>query len=149
MIQRFSIWQKWLFGGSLLIAAFGLSLALFNQAPLYQSLFDEHIHRGIWGAGRLVGRDTVLQRWIYGILGASVCGWGFFMAFISHTAFDQRERWTWYCFMTGFPVWLVVDSSLALYLKLWANVALNALLLAALGIPFLFTARDFLGLPEK
>ena len=76
------------------------------------------------------------------MLGATVAGWGVFMAFIAHYPFRRRERWAWWCLVTGLLVWYLPDTALSLVYAPF-NAAFNSLLLVNFGLPLLFTRHDF------
>jgi hypothetical protein len=138
----FSFWQRWLLAVSALVVIFGLALAFLNQTPLFDLLFNDQIDPSFWGGEEPPANSAEFQRWVYGVLGAAVAGWGVFMTFIAHYPFRKRERWAWYCLATGLLAWYVPDTLLSLVYAPF-NAAFNSLLLVALGLPLLFTRRDF------
>lgn len=143
-MNGFSFWQRWLFGVSLLITAFGLLLVFFNQTPVFDLLFNRQVNPVFWGAEDIADSALTFQKWIYGVLGATVAGWGAVMAFIAHHPFRRKEKWAWNCLATGMLVWFIADTSVSLYFKVVFNAAFNVLLLVAVFLPLLFTRRHFL-----
>jgi len=142
-MDRFSFWQRWLLVVSWVVVAFGLLLALFNQTPVFDFLFNKQINPVFWGAAPLAVQTITFQRWIYGVLGATVAGWGLTMSFIAHYPFGSKERWAWNCLATGMLVWFITDTSLSLYFKVVFNALFNVLLLVAVFLPLIFTKRHF------
>lgn len=142
-MDSFSFWQRWLLVVSLVIVAFGLLLALFNQTPVFDFLFNNQINPVFWGTEPLAAQAVMFQKWIYGVLGATVTGWGVAIAFIAHHPFRRKERWAWNCLATGMLVWFIADTSISLYFKVVFNAAFNILLLVAIFLPLLFTRRYF------
>ncbi len=143
MIPTFSFWQKWLFVVGLLLAIFGLALAFFNQTPLFDLLFNNQINPAFWPAEDGAEQTVMFQRWIYGVLGATVSGWGIFIAFIAHHPFRRREGWAWNCLALGIIVWYVADTAISLYFKVWFNAAFNTVLLVSALLPLFFTRAHF------
>lgn len=140
-MKAFHFWQKWLLVASLLIVIFGLALAFFNQAAMFDSLLNNQINPAFWGSTEAPGQVIAFQRWIYGVLGATVAGWGVCMTFIARYPFWKRERWAWNCIAAGVIVWFVVDTGLSLYYAPF-NAAFNAVLFLVIGLPLAFTRKD-------
>jgi hypothetical protein len=92
LTSSFSLWQRWLFLVGLIMSAFGVLLALFNATPLF-ALFDQQINPVFWGTVDIPGEARDFQKWVYGVLGATLAGWGVFLAFIAHYPFKRREKW--------------------------------------------------------
>ena len=138
----FSFWQRWLLAVSAIVVVFGLALAFLNQTPVFDVLFNNQIDPSFWGEQDLPSEAVRFERWIYGVLGATVAGWGVFIAFIAHYPFRNRERWAWYSLAIGLLVWYVPDTALSLVYAPF-NAAFNTLLLIAVGLPLLFTRHDF------
>jgi hypothetical protein len=112
-MNSFSFWQRWLFYISIFIAAYGLSLALFNQTSLFNLLLNDWINPVFFNSINVEKQVNLFQKWIYGILGATVFGWGIFLSFIAHNPFKRKEKWAWNCFLTGIICWFVVDTSIS------------------------------------
>ncbi len=142
-MDRFSFWQRWLFVVSLIIVAFGLTLALFNQTPAFNFLFNNQVNPVFWGNGPVTVEAVMFQRWIYGVLGATVAGWGTVIAFIVYYPFCRKEGWAWNSLATGMLVWFIPDTLISLYFGVVFNAAFNVLLLAAVFLPLLATRRYF------
>jgi hypothetical protein len=141
-VNRFPFWQQWLFVVCLAIVIFGLVLAVFNQTPIFDFLFNNQVNLAFWGTQEGPEIAVGFQRWIYGVLGATMAGWGVCLAFLARYPFQRRERWAWTCMVTGLLLWYVVDTAISLaYVPF--NVAFNTLLLAAIGLPLLATRKAF------
>jgi hypothetical protein len=140
---HFSFWQKWLFVTGLLLALFGVTFALFGGTPLFE-IFDTQINPVFWGSVEIPDLAAgEFQRWIYGVLGATIAGWGVFLAFIAHYPFKNREPWAWNCILTGIIVWYVLDTGISLYFRVYFNAVFNAVLLALVVIPLGFSRKHF------
>ena len=143
-MKGFSLWQRWLFLVGLIVSAFGVLLALFNATPLF-ALFDQQINPVFWEAIDIPGGAREFKQWAYGVLGATLAGWGVFMAFITHYPFKRRETWAWNCIAAGLLLWFVIDTAISLNFKVYFNAAFNAaLLFAAVMLLLAFSRKQFL-----
>ena len=115
-MSGFDGWQKWLVAVGCLVILFGVFMALANQT----------------------------RTWVYGAWGATVAGWGVFILFIAVKPFKQQQPWAWWCLLLGLGVWYLLDSGLSWRSGVLFNVLFNTILLAAVGIPLIFTASSFL-----
>ena len=135
-------WQKWLFVLSLLIVAFGVLLALFSATPAF-AIFHQLIDPVFFAAPDAGTRH--FQQWSYGLLGATMAGWGVFMAFIAYYPFRNKEKWAWFCVAMGVLTWYVVDTSISLSFGVVFNAAFNTAALILVALPLAFTWKTFSG----
>lgn len=142
-MRNFNFWQKWLLFVGIYLTMFGLVLAFFNQSSILDFLFNNNINPVFW-AGISIPENTVpFQSWIYGVLGATVSGWGIFIAFLAYYPFKAREKWAWNCLALGIGVWFISDTAISAYYHVTFNVVFNAILVLLLGIPLIFTRKYF------
>ncbi len=136
-----TFWQKWLFVLGLFIVLFGAGLALlggsFFQGP------NSPIDSVFWGTQDTTQTVVDFQHWIYGVLGATMAGWGVFTAFIAYHPFKNRERWAWNCLAAGLLLWYVLDTTISLRFAVYFNAAFNTALLALVLLPLGFTWSYF------
>jgi hypothetical protein len=142
-MSGFDFWRRWLALVSWALVVFGLGLALFNQAPLFDLMFNDRINPAFWRGGTITPEAKGFQQWIYGVLGAVLAGWAVLMALLVKHAFSLKERWVWRSLALGIGVWFVVDSVLSLYFGVAFNALINLLLLLALGVPLVATRKHF------
>lgn len=142
-MSSFGFWQKWLVGFGLYVVAFGLSFAVFGQSRLMDIVFNNQIDPAFWGVAEPTATAREFQAFVYGVLGATMAGWGVFIAFIAHYAFKAKEPWAWNCIATGMIVWFVVDQFVSLRYGVGFNVALNTAFLLFVTLPLVFTRRSF------
>ncbi len=135
-------WQRWLFVLSLVIIAFGVLLALFSATPVF-AIFHQLIDPVFFQHPDLGTQH--FQAWSYGLLGATMAGWGVFMAFIAHYPFRNKERWAWYCVAMGVLTWYVIDTSISLSFKVTFNAIFNTAVLILVALPLGFTWKEFRG----
>ena len=142
-MQNFRFWQIWLLVVSLYLAVFGLVLAFFNQSSLMNVLFNDHINPVFWQGEIAPENMAAFQAWIYGVLGATVSGWGIAMAFLAQVPFKAREKWAWNAFAASLTIWFVADTLLSAMHGVAFNVGFNVALLLLLGLPLVFTKKHF------
>jgi len=137
-MTAFSFWRRWLFVVSLILALFGVVMALLN---VLFDLFNSQIDPVFWGAAGIPADTARFQRWIYGILGATVAGWAVSLAFIAHYRFKARERWAWNSMAAGLLVWYLLDTSISLVFGVSFNAIFNTVLLVLVALPLAFTRK--------
>ena len=140
-MNKFQFWQKWLFGCGLVFIGFGLYMAFLNQTPLFK-VFDQQVNAVFWPAGAGTAGAQNFQSWIYGVLGATMAGWGVFFAFIAYYPFRAREPWTWPCIITGSSIWYLADTAISLYHGFVFNAVFNTILLVAILLPVILTHKE-------
>lgn len=142
-MKSFIFWQRWLLAAAVLITAFGVFMALFSAAPVFE-LFNRQIDPAFWPEAPDAAARR-FQQWVYGVWGSTVAGWGVFIAVLAARPFRQKERWARTCLLAGLGLWYTLDSGLSALYGVYFNVALNTLLLAAAGLPVIFTWKEFEG----
>lgn len=138
----FSFWHKWLLGLSGLIILFGTLMALTSGTPLF-NLFHNQVDPVFWGSATPDAALRLFQQWVYAVLGATMAGWGVFLAFIVFYPFKKKEKWAWVCISLGLGLWFVLDTVLSAWCGVMFNVLFNAVLLLAAAPPLLATRRTF------
>ena len=138
----FAFWQRWLFSVAILIVLFGLSLSFFSQSTAFDILFNNQINPVFWNNHLAPENVIAFQRWIYGVLGATVSGWGVFLAFLSRYPFKSRQRWAWNCIALGLTLWFLVDTAISIIYKVYFNALFNLALYLAGVLPLAFTYKD-------
>ncbi len=140
----FTFWQRWLVAVGILLVIAGLGIAFLTGTSLFQRVFDDQINPVYWESKTVDGATQDFQQWVYGVLGATVVGWGVFLAFIAHYPFRQRERWAWTCIAAGVGVWFVIDTYLSLSTGNTFNAfAVNVPLFVLVLVPLWFTRKTF------
>ena len=141
-MRNFMFWQRWLLAVSIFIIAFGLFMAFFNQSAPFDLLFNRQVDPLFFSEG-ISAEAARFQGWAYGVLGATMAGWGVFFTFIVQFPFKQKEPWAWSCMLTGLVLWVVVDSGISIAYGVWFNVAFNSIFLILVGLPLLATRKHF------
>ena len=141
--SQFLFWQRWLFVFSLIVTVFGMGMALLNRTALF-SVFDGQVNPVFWGANLLPPGVDEFQGWIYGVLGATMAGWGVFLAFIVRHPFAKREPCAWNALAAGLTLWYITDTAISLIFGVFFNALFNTLIFILAVLPLAFTRRDFL-----
>jgi hypothetical protein len=147
-MKMFSFWQKWIFVVGVLLLVFGVFMALMNGTSLF-AFFDSQVNGVFWADGELPAGADGFQYWVYGVLGATVAGWGLFIAFISSQPFKRKERWSWTCLFSGTLIWFLLDMFISVRSKVYFNVAFNILVMLLIIIPLVATRSEFRESPES
>jgi hypothetical protein len=140
--QRFLLWQRWLLALGVIIVVFGMALAFLYPTPLFD-IFRTQIDPVFWAAGELTAGTASFQQWIYGVLGATMAGWGTCVAFIAAVPFKRKEKWAWNCLAIAVSLWFVIDTFLSWRFGALFNVIFNVLIFLAAMVPLLLSRRDF------
>ncbi len=139
----FDFWRRWLVIVALALVGFGLFIALFNQSGVFDTLFNNQIDDVFWSSG-LDAESSDFQQWVYGVLGATLAGWGAMIVFIAVGPFSRREAWAWLSLATGIGLWFVLDMAISLAQGVYFNAfAVNIPLLILVGLPLIATRREF------
>jgi hypothetical protein len=141
--QRFLLWQRWLMTLGVIIVVFGVALAFLYPTPLFD-IFRTQIDPVFWSAGELTVGIASFQQWIYGVLGATMAGWGVCIAFIAAVPFKRKEKWAWNCLAIAVSLWFVIDTFLSWRFGALFNVVFNVLIFLAALVPLLFSRKYFL-----
>lgn len=141
--KEFIFWQKWLFIVSLGITVFGMFMALFNKTWLFD-LISQQIDPVFFGSTPLSEGVNSFQSWLYGVWGATVAGWGIFLAYISYAPFKRGEKWAWNCLVVGLGIWFVLDTGISWHYSVFFNVIFNVIVVVATGMPLMFTKKVFI-----
>ncbi len=119
------------------------ALVFLYPAPLFD-IFRAQIDPVLWGVGELTGGTALFQQWIYGVLGATMAGWGVCLAFIAAAPFKRKEKWAWNCLALAVSLWFVVDTFLSWRCGALFNVIFNVLIFLAALVPLLLSRKSFL-----
>jgi hypothetical protein len=80
---------------------------------------------------------------IYGVLGATIFGWGFTILYAVKGPFSAGRREGW--LMVAIPIffWFILDTAHSLYSGYPVNAVLNAALLIVFAVPLAATSGQF------
>ena len=144
----FRFWQRWLSVAGILLVLFGISLAFFNRSPVFDFLINNQVDSVFWGSKQVNPDITHFQGFVYGVLGATMAGWGVAVFYLGAFPFRDRQRWAWNAVALSILLWYLVDSGISILYGVYFNVVLNSAFLFIFALPLLFTRRYFSELPE-
>jgi hypothetical protein len=142
-MNQFTFWRNWLLGLGVFLVVFGIATAFLNQTPLFDILFNNQIDPIFFPEGGITPQILAFQQWVYGVLGATVLGWGIFIVFIVYYPFRIGERWVWNCLAAGVTSWFIIDTAISVYFRVIFNAVFNILLFILVLLPLIFTWRYF------
>ncbi len=142
-MERFNLSVLWLKIVSILFAAFGIIIALFNQTNIFKLVFNNQINPVFWINSELTTETLLFQRWIYGLLGATCVMVGILIFFIVKNSFARKEKWAWNCLFIGLVSWFIIDTPISMYYQVYFNVAFNIVLLLAILVPLVLAKKEF------
>jgi len=87
-------------GVGIIMVAFGAVLEPFSRTALLDG-FNQAMNEAFWGSAPLSTLEKSYQQWIYGVLGATMAGWGIFFLFIVRYPFAKKELWARNCLCLG------------------------------------------------
>lgn len=73
------------------------------------------------------------------MLGSTLLGWSITLALVVQNAYRRREPWAWWAIGSGLVSSFVLDTLLSYAAGVMANVLVNCVILAAVGLPLLLT----------
>ncbi len=140
----FNFWRRWLLAVSAIIVLFGVVIALLSWSPVF-SVFNWLVNGAFWAGSAPGAGVQSFQLWAYGMLGATMAGWGIFFAYIIRNPFLKKEKWAWDCIALGVAVWFAIDTAVSAYVGAYFNVAINLLILILVALPLAATKKEFAG----
>lgn len=138
----FKFWQLWLLAVAAVIVIFGGVIALLSWSQFF-SIFNGLVYDTFWPRSGPDAGSQGFMLWAYGMLGATMVGWGIFLAYLVRYPFAKKERWAWECITIGVVTWFIIDTAMSIMAKAYFNVAINVLLMILVGLPLLATMNSF------
>lgn len=135
-------WLGWLKITMWLIVIVGIFLALFSDY-LFSDFLNSKINRIFFAGVPPVLQVEMLKKWMLGIAGAVMMGWGLSMLYVVNNPFKKREQWAWRCIFYPVLVWYLIDSSISAYFGVGFNVMINSILFLQIVAPLLFLRSQF------
>ncbi len=137
----FEFFQAWLVAVGVAVAIFGAALAVLSDSKLFGAIHPL-VDRAFWPAGPDEPARQ-FRSWVYGVVGGTMAGWGVSIAVLASQAFGSREAWAWWSITAALAAWFVLDTGRSLRHRVFANVAINSVLLVAVTIPLAATFGEF------
>ena len=137
-MNPFKFWTVWLMVAAFTMSAFGVLMVLFVGTPLFGGL-TEQIDQAFWPSGPAAAGLLEYQRWVYGVWGATVTGFGVLAALVGGNAFARQDRWARDALVVAVLLWYLMDTIVSLTFRVWVNAAFNTFVLALFALPLAFT----------
>ena len=137
--MNFKFWQKWLLVSGIILSIFGISMVLNINSEKFNPLIDPVF----WGNETPNIQVRNFQQWVYGVLGATMAGWGIFIAFIAAVPFKKKEKWSRDCIIIGILSWYILDTFISLKANVKFNAIGNTILAIIILMPIFFTVTKF------
>jgi hypothetical protein len=135
-------WSGWLKITMLLIVIAGIFLALLSDY-FFSEFLNTKINRAFFPGESPPNQVELLKKWLIGISGAVMVGWGCSMLYIINNPFKRREQWAWRCIFYPILAWYIIDSSISAYFGVGFNVMVNTILFLQIIAPLLFLRTRF------
>ena len=137
------LWDIWMVAVGWILVVFGILLAFANQTWLFDVVFNNQVNTVFWSSPVAPESVVSFQRFVYGVLGMTVAGWGVFFVYVARYPFRRRERWAWTCIFAGITLWFIPDTAISAYFGVYVNVALNITIALLVYVPLIATRRLF------
>jgi hypothetical protein len=135
-------WSGWLKITMLIVILAGIFLALLANIIPWKFM-DEQIN-GVFFSGTAPDNSVeMFKRWLIGISGAVMAGWGCSMLYVVNHPFRRKEQWAWRCIFYPVIIWFAIDTSVSIYFGAHFNVVINSILLLQIMAPLLFLKNQF------
>lgn len=140
-MDRIRFWQLWLAAAAMVVAVFGLALAVVPALGGW--LFGWLLFGSPDALASLGDRADAYIRLVHGVLGAVMLGWAIALLVIALGPFGKGSRSAWLAIAASLAVWCVVDTALSLASGFWPNAVLNAALAFLFAVPLAATYGVF------
>ena len=135
-------WLGWLKITMCLVVLAGILLALFSDY-LFSDFIDTKINKIFFSGISPEFNVEQLKKWMFGVSGAVMVGWGLSMLYVVNYPFRQKEQWAWRCIFYPVLAWYLIDSSISAYFGVGFNVLINSILFLQIVAPLLFLRAQF------
>jgi hypothetical protein len=142
-MKRFHFWQQWLFYSSLLFALFGVFFGIYGNNPLFMH-YNKALARIFWGTDNIPAATEPFRAFIWAPLGGTIACCYILLAYIARYPFLKKEKWSWYAIAFAFGVWILIDSAVCIYYKVYFQLLIiNLFSFCVKALPLTFTAKYF------
>jgi hypothetical protein len=142
---RLEFWSRWLFGVTVLTAAFGLFLML---APTWTRQGFSLLFHATPGHFDALGTEAARYiTFIHAALGAAITGWGIVLMAVARGPFRRGTREGWLAIAASLTAWFVPDVVVSLWFGYWQNVVLDGVFAVLYAAPLIGTWRLRRGIP--
>lgn len=143
-MNKFKFWQNWLIIVCLIIIAYGVYFVLFVNSSLFQPI--EQIFKYSFSVKEIATLHSQISVLVFGVLGATMIGWGITMLIMIHFGFKEKKLWTWYSVFFGILTWFIPDTTISWSTGAVINVWLNIIILTIFLLPLLMCRKYFINI---
>jgi hypothetical protein len=141
--SSFLFWQKWLFYTSLVFAISGIAFAFAGNNFLIQP-YNKMLAELFWHSSTFPVEADRFRTFIYAPLGGTIACCYILLAFIARYPFKNKECWARNAIIIAFGVWVLIDSSVCIYFRVYPQVYLiNLFSITIKALPIIFTWKHF------
>ncbi len=141
--SSFLFWQKWLFYTSLVFALSGIAFALVGNNFFFEP-YNTMLAKLFWHSSTFPEEADRFRSFIYGPFGGTIACCYILLAFIARYPFKNKECWARNAIMIAFTVWVLIDSSVCIYFRVYPQVYLiNLFSIIIKALPIIFTWKHF------
>lgn len=135
-------WLGWLKITMWMVVIAGIFLALFSEY-FFTEFVNGKLNKVFFSGIPPVHQVELLKKWMLGLAGAVMIGWGLSMQFVVSIPFKQGEQWAWRAIFYPVLAWYIIDSSISAYFGVGFNVLINSILFLQIVAPLLFLRSQF------
>lgn len=141
--RRFNFWQKFLTYANVLTVIVGFLFAFLGDSFVFD-IYNNYTKDVFFNGDNFTPEVLQLKKWLFGIIGGMIVGFGIMMIQISENAFKDKEPWAYRTLWYGLLSWFLVDSIVSFYTGAIYNIVLiNLFTLVAIGLPLVMTRAAF------
>jgi hypothetical protein len=122
--------------------AVGLLLVGATATPMFRG-YDASVAHAFYGTDVLPDAVVAHHRWLLGVIGASVVGWGVAFVALVVGPYRRRELWAWRTLAWSVALWSILDIGVSLLYGVSGEVAFVGVFAAAVAVPLAVSRRAF------
>ena len=138
------IWERWIFGFSILIILAGLYFAIIQPFILPQ--VPDPFLTEITGLSRsdISTEQVRYNNLLLGVSGALMMGWGTMLLFLGYRLIERSDNWIWIAISVSLIVWYFCDTLISLIAGSFLNIILNTIILIIALPPLIVNIRNII-----
>jgi hypothetical protein len=126
-----------------MFAVYGVVFAVWGNNMLFMP-YNRMIAEVFWHRNQFPPDADQFRAFIYGPLGGTIACCYILLAFIARYPFKEKQTWARNAILSGFSVWVIIDSSICFYYGVYPQIYLvNAFSTIVKALPIIFTWKEF------
>lgn len=133
-----SVWSIWILLLGITVGLSGIVLAVV--VPIVPPTIQDLFYQSFRPENSIAGMHTDDLRhidWMYGVLGATMLGWGILITLLAYHYMNENQDWILGVMLASIASWYLLDTAISLHFKVPANILLNTVILLVALIPIL------------